>query len=88
VREHLAGLAPQLDGSAAFQLKVAANALGIVERELLASTTGLTAADEQALAAAIRAGAEPTADEVAALRAAVVARLRVANPKWLLPRDA
>lgn len=89
VREHLAGLAPQLEGAAAFQLKVAGNALGIVERELLAQPAStLDAAGELALAAAIRSGAEPTGEELSALRAAVVDRLRVANPKWLHPPDS
>lgn len=85
VREHLADVvAPQLDGAAAFQLKVAGNALGIVERELLAEpTSSLTAADELQLAEQIRAGRALEPDELAEVRAAVVDRLRVANPKWL-----
>ena len=90
VREHLAEVvAPQLDGSAAFQLKVAGNALGIVERELMARpTSGLAAADEATMAASIRSGTAPSADDLVALQAAVVDRLRVAHPKWLLPPDA
>ncbi len=88
VRQHLVGLAPELDGAAAFQLKVAGNALAIVERELLAQPASrLTADDEAALAAAIRSGTDPTTDEFAQLRAAVTDRVRVANPRWLLPGD-
>ena len=85
VRTHLADVvAPTLEGAAAFQLKVAGNALRIVERELLApSTSRLTAADELALAASVRSGATPTADQLAEARAAVVDRLAVANPRWL-----
>jgi aminoglycoside phosphotransferase (APT) family kinase protein len=89
VREHLADVvAPQLDGAAAFQLKVAGNALGIVERELRTPPTSvLDASMESALAAAIRNGAELEDDVIVELRKAVVDRLRVANPRWLLPRD-
>jgi aminoglycoside phosphotransferase (APT) family kinase protein len=89
VREHLAdAVAPQLDGAAAFQLKVAGNALGIVERELRTPPTSvLSASMEAALAAAIRNGADLEDDVVVELRRAVVDRLRVANPKWLLPPD-
>jgi aminoglycoside phosphotransferase (APT) family kinase protein len=90
VREHLAEVvAPELEGAAAFQLKVAGNALGIVERELRSQPTSvLDASMEGALASAIRNGAELEDDVVAELRKAVVDRLRVANPKWLLPPDA
>ena len=89
VREHLAGaVAPQLEGAAAFQLKVARNALSIVERELVSRTTShLTADDEAALAASIRAGTDVSVGELAEVRSAVVDRLLVANPRWLLPPD-
>ena len=89
VREHLAeAVAPQLEGAAAFQLKVAGNALGIVERELRTPPASvLSASMEAALAAAIRNGAELEDDVVVELRRAVVDRLRVANPRWLLPAD-
>lgn len=89
VRTHLAEVvAPQLEGAAAFQLKVAGNALAIVERELLATpTSGLTAEDELRLAAEIRAGGDLDDRALAQVRAAVVDRLRVANPRWLLPPD-
>src|SRR5690606_22050493 len=99
VREHLVErVAPDLAGSAAFQLKVAANALGVVERELRAGRTpgaalrtrldALGMADEAALAAAIRAGRVDGRDDVSgAIRATVIDRLRVANPKWLQGSD-
>jgi aminoglycoside phosphotransferase (APT) family kinase protein len=90
VREHLAQtVAPELDGAAAFQLKVATNALGIVERELTATSTSvLNDQLERALADAIRSGNELEDEVLVEIRAAVVDRLRVANPKWLLPPDA
>ncbi|WP_421120778.1 phosphotransferase [Aquihabitans daechungensis] len=61
VREHLADVvAPQLDGAAAFQLKVAGNALRMVERELTdRPTSSLSPADEHQLAEQIRAGRAP-----------------------------
>ena len=98
VRSHLTEqVAPMLDGSAAFQLKVAGNALAIVERELrlgpdtaaraAAHLTDIDVSDERALAAAIRNGSidssvHPVGD---ALRSLVVDRLRIANPRWLQP---
>lgn len=104
VRTHLADqVAPALEGSSAFQLRVAGNALAIVERELrLGPAMALRAGDllaglgladipdEASLAAAIRSGsiAALTGSPVAAaIRALVVDRLRIANPKWLLPPD-
>lgn len=100
VRSHLTEqVAPSLAGSAAFQLKVAANALGVVERELQLGTTSvhratrelarLGCSDERELAAAIRhgtvdGGGAPAADTV---RSLVVDRLRIANPRWLQPPD-
>jgi len=90
VREHLADVvAPELDGAAAFQLKVAGNALAIVERQLRAEPTSvLDDRLERALADAIRSGGELEDEVLVEVRAAVVDRLRVANPKWLLPPDA
>ena len=104
VRSHLADqVAPTLDGSAAFQLKVAGNALAIVERELrlgpamalrateLLAGLGLAGVtDEASLAAAIRGGevdGPPGSPLAATVRALAVDRLRIANPKWLLPPD-
>lgn len=94
VRDHLATrVMSDLEGAAAFQLKVAINALGIVERELRA-TSGAQLAhqarlrclgfeDEASLAAAIRSGAELGLEVQEVVSAAVLERLRVANPKWI-----
>ncbi|SOJ53922.1 hypothetical protein MSIMFB_01420 [Mycobacterium simulans] len=77
-------------GQVNFHARVAANALRIVERELLASDESsaplaeLGFADEAALAAAIRAGElDGSADEViACLRTLVRHRLAVAHPGY------
>jgi aminoglycoside phosphotransferase (APT) family kinase protein len=99
VRDHLVEkVAPQLEGSAGFHLKVAANALGIVARELREAPAmeralarrlaAVGVADEEALAAAIRDGRAQDQPEVAAaVRGIVVDRLRVANPRWLQGDD-
>ena len=80
------------DGQVNFHARVAANALRIVERELLdeseaesgAALAGLGFADEEQLAAAIRAGElDGRADEViACLRTLVRRRLAVAHPGY------
>ncbi|QXC61172.1 phosphotransferase family protein [Aquihabitans sp. G128] len=99
VRGHLTDtVAPQLTGASAFHLKVAGNALAIVERELRLGPAMAAAADqrlatlgfvdEAALAAAIRAGhLDGQADVAATVRALVVDRVRVANPRWLEAPD-
>jgi hypothetical protein len=79
-------------GQVNFHARVAANALRIVERELLdeseaesrAALADLGFADEEGLAAAIRAGAlDGRADEVTAcLRTVVRRRLAVAHPGY------
>jgi hypothetical protein len=79
-------------GQVNFHARVAANALRIVERELLdeseaesrAALAGLGLADEEALAAAIRAGeldGRPD-DVIACLRTVVRRRLTVAHPGY------
>jgi len=98
VRSHLTDeIAPLLDGAPAFSLKVVDRALATVQREVenapaddAAQATRLAAlgvADEAELAARIRAGEVEGAEVGPAVRAAVVARLRVANPKWLQEAD-
>lgn len=83
VREHLTErVAPLLDGADAYGLRVAANALGIVQRELDSTPTPEPVIDEPSLAARIRGGHEPDAGDLDRIRAAVTARLRVANPRW------
>jgi len=101
VRIHLSDqVVPSLDGAAAFQLKVAGNALAVVERELrfgpaaaarvaeILSPLGLV--DERGLARATRAGDldGSTGAVGEAVRALVVERLRISNPRWLQPADA
>ncbi len=100
VRSHLTDqVQPALDGSAAFAVKVAANALAMVERELTIGPpiaadaahrlAGLGFDDEVALTAAIRAGhvGLDQSEVSAVVRSLVVDRVRVANPRWLLPPD-
>ncbi|ORW31244.1 hypothetical protein AWB91_16615 [Mycobacterium paraense] len=80
------------DGQVNFHARVAANALRIVERELLdesaaetaAALAGLGFADEEQLATAIRAGElDARADELTAcLRTLVRNRLAVAHPGY------
>jgi hypothetical protein len=89
VRAHLTEeITPLLEGAPAFSLKVVDRALATVQREVERSGVVPPIADEPALAAAIRSG-DVTPDDAlhAQIRAAVVERLRVANPKWLHPED-
>lgn len=86
---------PAAEGGTRFHTLVAANVLGMVERELelgpaharahAARLAGLGFADDAALATAIRSGAlDDRHDEVkAALAAAVRDKLAVANPAYL-----
>ena len=79
-------------GAVSFHVLVAANALRIVERELLDAQSGRPAAalaglgypDEDALAAAIRSGSldDRAAEVVACLRELVGHRLSVAHPGY------
>jgi hypothetical protein len=79
-------------GQVNFHARVAANALRIVERELLdesesdarAALAGLGFADEEGLAAAIRAGELDgrAQDVIACLRTLVGRRLAVAHPGY------
>ena len=96
VREFLEGdVMGATEGRVRFHARVAANVLGMVERELelgsaqagahAAALAGLGVADEAALAGAIRDGSlDDRLDEVAAVvRATVRAKLEVANPRYL-----
>lgn len=86
------GVREATEGQVNFHARVAANALRIVERELLdeseaesrAALAGLGFADEEQLAAAIRAGEmDGRAEEVTAcLRDLVRRRLAVAHPGY------
>ncbi len=79
-----------LSGRLAFHAKVAANTLAIVERELALEPDGAEAAALAAyggmavLCEGLRSGALDPADKalLAAVRAAVLARLAVDNPRY------
>ena len=101
VREFLEGeVLPGGSPPGSFHLRVAVNALRVVERELAqggrdeerhaARLAGLGYTDDRALDAALRSGRVP-ADELASVRAAVLAsvedKLRVANPRYLVPEE-
>jgi hypothetical protein len=85
-------------GQVNFHARVAANALRMVERELLttddspvrAALADFGVADEAELAAAIRAGEldENTGDVMSALRALVRHRLAAAHPGYDQPNNA
>jgi aminoglycoside phosphotransferase (APT) family kinase protein len=95
VREYLDALLERSTGGARFEARVARNALGIAERELLlgpafaaahaARLAGLGFDDDAALAAALRSGALDGEWELLAPALAVSARdqLLVANPAYL-----
>lgn len=99
VRGHLRDvIAPEAVGAQAYGLRVAINALGMVERELMLGSTiersaadrlaALGFADEPDLAASLRRGDRAEEAEVrGAVRALIVDRVRVANPRWLHPAD-
>jgi hypothetical protein len=89
---------PATDGSVSFHVRVAANVLRTVERELAAASAGAAGAavaaltalgfdDETKLAAAIRAGEldDRATDVLPALRAVVRHRLGVAHPGYDQP---
>lgn len=96
VRAFLAGgFGSPLDGWARYQLRVAANVLGVVERELALGAAQASAhaavlaqlgvEDEAELARAIRSGRldDRRSEVVAAVRGTVRAKLEVANPAYL-----
>jgi|HubBroStandDraft_2_1064218.scaffolds.fasta_scaffold361957_2 hypothetical protein len=76
------------EGRLRFHARVAANVLAQVERELALGPPADPAADA-ALCEAIRAGEFDTRlDQLAqTLRSGAIAKLRVANPRHLLPED-
>ena len=90
---------PAGDARQKFLARVAMNVVAQVERELALGPEHARAhaerlaqlgfADDAALADAIRSGAldERTSEVVAALRPSAVEKLRIANPRWLLPAD-
>lgn len=106
VREHLIEkLAPTLEGQPAFHLRVATNALAIVERTMadgeamdqaeLTRLQALLGAEgnlidlNRTLAERIKAGEMDDTREalVAHLRETSIDKLRLANPRYMIPRD-
>jgi hypothetical protein len=100
VREFLTDeVQPATSDRVAFLARVAANVLAIVERELEQGPAAaaeqrerlarLGVADDAELAAQIRAGAldDRVDDVVDVLRASSIARVRIANARWLTPED-
>jgi hypothetical protein len=86
VREFLdQEVVPATEGRLRFNARVAGNVLAQLERELqsgLPDTTG-----DVELCAAIRAGSIDFEQAYESIRASVVAKLRVSNPRHLLPED-
>src|SRR5690606_12840342 len=100
VRAHLdEEVAPELEGAAAFHLRVASNALAIVAREVRYGPEADRQARARLRALGIHGGEgelaarlrdddlTPSPEVLAAVRASVVDRLRIANPRWLEPPD-
>jgi Domain of unknown function (DUF6285) len=76
---------PATEGRLSFHVRVAANVLAQIERELhdgLPDTSG-----DADMCAAIRAGSVEPAQVYDAIRQTVVAKLRISNPRHLLPED-
>ena len=101
VREFLVSLTGDLPPERAFHLRVAVNALQIVERELTVASpdeaghqrrlTSLGVTDDRDLARSIRAGRFPPArreELLADLLADVEARLQVNNPDYIARYEA
>lgn len=76
---------PATEGRVSFHARVAANVLGQVERELLAGP--IEGAGDAELVAGIRDGSISLEDALPRVRADVVAKLRISNPRHLLPED-
>jgi hypothetical protein len=106
VRKHLIeNLAPTLTGQPAFHLRVATNALAIVERTIaegdsmdqtelnrlqsLIGDEGNLVDLNRTLAAQIRTGNLKNRKEslLSHLRQTVIDKLRLANPRYMIPRD-
>jgi hypothetical protein len=76
---------PATEGRLSFHTRVAANVLAQIERELLNGTPD-TSGDAE-LCAAIRDGSVAFEDVYGPIRATVVEKLRISNPRHLLPED-
>jgi len=76
---------PATEGRLSFHARVAANVVAQIERELqsgLPDTSG-----DAEMCAAIRAGTADFTQAYDAIRETVVAKLRISNPRHLLPED-
>jgi hypothetical protein len=76
---------PATEDRLSYHARVAANVLAQIERELrsgLPDTTG-----DADLCAAIRAGSVDLTQAYEEIRETVVAKLRISNPRYLLPED-
>lgn len=76
---------PATEGRLSFHARVAANVLAQIERELRSGLPDTS--DDADLCAAIRAGSVDFAQAYPAIRETVVAKLRISNPRHLLPED-
>jgi hypothetical protein len=76
---------PATEGRLSFHARVAANVLAQIEREFSLGVPDV--AGDAALCAAIRDGAIAFDEAYAAIRPSVVAKLRISNPRHLLPED-
>lgn len=86
VREFLEEeVTPATEGRLSFHARVAANVLAQIERELESGLPDTT--DDAEICAAIRAGSVDLAQVYEPIRETVVAKLRVSNPRHLLPED-
>ena len=86
VREFLEQeVVPATEGRLSFHARVAANVLAQIERELRSGPPDTTG--EAGLCAAIRAGSIAFDQAYGPIRETVVAKLRVSNPRHLLPED-
>jgi hypothetical protein len=101
VREFLASLAGDIPPERAFHLRVAVNALRVVERELAAAgeaeaghrrrLAALGASDDRELARSIRAGLVPPerrGEILASVLADVEARLQASSPDYVARYEA
>ena len=76
---------PATEGRLSFHARVAANVLAQIERELQSGLPDMSGDAE--LCASIRAGTVDFEQAYAAIRETVVAKLRISNPRHLLPED-
>jgi Domain of unknown function (DUF6285) len=76
---------PATEGRLSFHARVAANVLGQIERELQSGLPETT--EDAAICAAIRDGSVDFEQAYDQIRETVVAKLRISNPRHLLPED-